>query len=48
MNDYIKQAEETTKELENLEKQYEDALDAGDDHKAQLIQRRIDMIHKYM
>lgn len=48
MNDYIKQAKETAKELENLQKQYEDALDAGDDHKAQLIQRRIDAIYKYM
>lgn len=48
MNDYIKQAKETAEELENLQKQYEEALDAGDECKARLIQRKIDAIYKYM
>ena len=48
MQEAINKSNDTAKELENLQKQYEEALDAGDECKARLIQHRIDMIHKYM
>ena len=48
MNAIITKANETAKELENLQKQYEEALDAGNDRLAQSIQRRIDAIYSHM
>lgn len=48
MQEAINKANDTAKELENLQKQYEDALDAGNECQARLIQRRIDAIYNNM
>lgn len=48
MDNVIAKANETAKELENLQKQYEEALDAGNEHLAQSIQRKIDAIYSHM
>lgn len=48
MQEAINKADETAKELERLQKQYEDALDAGNECQARLIQRRIDAIYSNM
>lgn len=48
MQEAINKANDTAKELNELQKQYEEALDVGDECKARLIQRKIDAIYKYM
>ena len=44
----MNQINETVAELARLQKEYEAALDRGDQRQADLIQRRIDCIDKHL